>query len=97
MNKIPSPASVRTAVIAQRVREAKAPVYTSEAKYIKGSEAAKRDYLRRVEDLACGDDFCHICSRPTDHWAEHTSEQLLAWAKRPGMVQGLLNIERFDV
>lgn len=47
-------------------------------------------FLSQVQDLACSEDFCHICSRCTDHWGEHDDLQLLTWANRPGMLQDLL-------
>lgn len=47
--------------------------------------------IARIEDLAVGEDFCHICGRCTDHGGEHTDDQLLAWAQRPGLLQSLLH------
>ena len=83
---------------ARLVAEARTPAYTSETGKVSPKAAAdERRLISRAQDLACGDEFCHICSRCTDHWGEHTDEQILAWAKRPGLVQGLLNLERLDV
>lgn len=64
--------------------EAATPVYTS----TRESEQAK--LLSRAEALACTDEFCFICSRATDHFAEHSDAQILAWAAKPGLVQSLL-------
>ena len=47
-------------------------------------------FLARVQDLACGDDYCHICRRCTDHWGEHSDLQILNWANIDGMLQSLL-------
>lgn len=69
---------------ARLVREAHTPAYTSET----GKPNLAK--LAQIEELACSDDWCHICSRPTDHFGEHDPEQLLAWAARPGMLQRLL-------
>jgi len=57
--------------------------------------AERKALISRAEELACGEDFCFICSRPTDHFGEHSAEQILAWAYTPSLVQSLLS-ERFD-
>lgn len=69
---------------ARLVRESRTPVYSTT------TEKARQDRLFQIEELACTDDFCHICSRCTNHYSEHSEAQLLAWAKRPGMLQSLL-------
>lgn len=46
--------------------------------------------LARIESLAVGLDFCHVCGRSTDHGGEHSDAQLLAWAEQPGWLQSLL-------
>lgn len=76
-----TPAQVAANRTARLVREARTPVYTSTR------ESEQRALIARAQELACDDDFCHICSRPTDHWGEHSDEQILAWAKRPGLLQ----------
>jgi hypothetical protein len=53
--------------------------------------------VAQAEEIACGEDFCHICGRLREHYGQHTPEQILAWAKKPGLLQSLLEIERFDV
>lgn len=37
--------------------------------------------LESISNKACTPDFCFVCSRATDHWGEHSDEQLLEWAK----------------
>lgn len=97
---IPNPAQVASARTARLVAEgAHKPrlAYVSETGVVsaKASEAERR-LISRAQDLACSEEFCHICKRPTDHWGEHTDEQILAWAKTPSLIQSLL-FERFDV
>lgn len=50
-----------------------------------------RTDLSLIQNLACTEDFCHICGRCTDHWGEHDNEQLLAWAAKDGLLQTLLD------
>jgi hypothetical protein len=38
------------------------------------------DFLAEVERNACTDDYCFICGRCTDHFAEHSDLQLLNFA-----------------
>lgn len=55
-----------------------APVYSTDT-----ATAARKSQARlrqQAEQIACTDDFCFICSRPTDHFGEHTVEQLLQFA-----------------
>lgn len=74
---------------ARLVREATTPVYTTDTRSAARKAAAAR--LERATDLSMSEDFCHICSRCTDHRGEHTDAQILAWAARPGMLQSLLS------
>jgi hypothetical protein len=43
--------------------------------------------IEKAENLACGEDFCFICGRPTDHLGEHSPEQIEAWVMKPGIMQ----------
>lgn len=70
---------------ARLAREASTPVYSTDT--VSAKAKAERDALAEAEALACGEDFCHVCSRCTDHFGEHTPEQIMAWAKRPGILQ----------
>lgn len=82
-----TPAQVASARTARLVREVNTPVYSTSTPT---QAQIERDLIQRAEDLACGDDFCHICKRCTDHWGEHSDAQILKWAKTPSMVQSLL-------
>lgn len=79
-----NPTQVAQNRTARLVREARTPVYSTD------TVSAHRERLFQIEELACTDEFCHICSRCTDHYGEHSEAQLLAWAKRPGLLQSLL-------
>ncbi len=76
-----NPATVAAARTARLVREAQTPVFTSTRE---GAQArARADLLRRAEREACTEDYCFVCGRATEHFGEHSDEQLLAWAQSP--------------
>ena len=79
-----NPKNVALARTARLAREATTPVYTS----TRESETAK--LLSRAEKAACTAEYCFICKRATEHFGEHSDEQILAWARRPGMVQSTI-------
>lgn len=101
-----NPALVASARTARLAREAAMPrvAYTSDAAHDAKRKAAldwaeaqlSLSLLERAEALACSEDFCHICSRCTDHFGEHSPEQILAWVDRRGMVASLLD-PKYDV
>lgn len=70
-------AAARTARL---VREAQTPVFSTSTPT---PAQVRADLITRAQDAACGEDFCFICSRATDHWGEHDDEQILAWATTP--------------
>lgn len=41
--------------------------------------SANADLLMMADDLT-GPDYCHVCRRATEHYGEHSDEQLLAFA-----------------
>lgn len=62
---------------ARLANEASTPVYSTD------STTARRRLVSTAERAACTEDFCFVCSRCTDHFGEHSEEQLLAWARTP--------------
>lgn len=56
---------------ARLVREAQTPVYSTT------TEGARMRLLARAEKALCTEDFCFVCGRVTDHFGEHSDEQLL--------------------
>jgi len=56
---------------ARLVAEAVTPVYST------STESALRARLDRAERALCTDEFCFVCGRCTDHFGEHSDEQLL--------------------
>lgn len=66
---------------ARLVREASTPVYSTDT-----ASAAQRERVRRLRwaEGYTGPDFCHVCGRATDHFAEHSDEQLLAFYNGKG-------------
>ena len=42
-----------------------------------------------AENIACGEDFCFVCSRATDHFGEHSKAQIVAWTERPSIMQSI--------
>lgn len=70
-------ANARTARLA---REAVTPVYSTSTPT---PEVARQARITKAQDSACTEDFCFICSRATDHWGEHSDDQILAWASTP--------------
>lgn len=83
-----NPNMVAKARTARLVREANTPTYSTDTASAVRKAAVAR--LRKATDLSMSEDFCHICGRCTDHRGEHTDEQILAWAAKPGLLQGLL-------
>lgn len=81
-----NPLDVAKARTARLAREAAAP----RVAYSTSTRTAEEDLYVRAEALACGEDFCHICSRCTNHFGEHDPQQILNWAHRPGLLQSLL-------
>lgn len=76
-----NPATVAAARTARLVREAQTPVFVSTRE---GAEArARRDLRARAEREACTNEYCFICKRATEHFGEHSDEQILAWARSP--------------
>jgi hypothetical protein len=73
---------------ARLVREAQTPVFSTSTPT---PAQVRADLITRAQDAACGEDFCFICSRATDHWGEHSDEQILAWSTtyRGKMLMGL--------
>lgn len=74
-----TPATVAANRTARLVREANTPVYTSTRE---GQEKREREAaLRWAEEYTHSENadqqWCHVCSRPTDHFGEHSDEQLL--------------------
>lgn len=79
MMKIQTPAQAfanRTARLVAEGAHKDRVAYTSTA----ASEQEK--FLARAERDLCDEDWCFICSRPTDHFGEHDDEQILRAAKR---------------
>lgn len=63
---------------ARLVREANTPVYTTST--AKGEREKKIMWAEKFT----GPDFCHVCGRCTDHYAEHSDEQLLGFYNGSG-------------
>jgi hypothetical protein len=83
---IPTPARVASIRTARLVAE-----FTSETgKVNPHKRAAEIKRAAEAEVWACTPDWCHVCSRPTEHFGEHSEEQLLAWAAKPGLAQSML-------
>lgn len=75
-----NPAAVARNRTARLVREATTPVYST------STEGAQRNLIATAQDRLCGEDYCFVCNRCTDHWGEHTDAQILsAWSKRKWM------------
>lgn len=66
---------------ARLVAEARTPVYTTDT--VGAREHARERAIRWAEDF-CGPEFCHVCGRCTDHYGEHSDEQLLAFYNGKG-------------
>ena len=60
---------------ARLVAEARTPAYTTSTP---SAEDVRMERIRWAEDF-CGPEFCHVCGRCTDHYGEHSDEQLLAF------------------
>ena len=76
MNKMMNPSQVAANRTARLVREAKTPTYSTATP---SKPEAAQALMAKAEDF-CGPDFCHVCGRCTDHYGEHSDEQLLAFA-----------------
>lgn len=80
-----TPAQVAVNRTARLVAEATTPVFVSTRE-----GAAQRERERQLdwaEGFTSGTDeqpWCHLCSRATDHFGEHTDEQLLAFYNGKG-------------
>lgn len=61
---------------ARLVREAATPVYTTST--ITAAAKERENKIKWAENYT-GPEFCHVCGRCTDHYAEHTDEQLLSF------------------
>lgn len=72
-----NPTQVAANRTARLIAEASAPVFTSTVEFERTRVAAY------AEVYACTEDFCFVCSRSTNHFAEHSEEQLHAWAQTP--------------
>lgn len=53
--------------------------------YTTDTQGAARKRLSNIERDLCTEDWCFVCSRPTDHFGEHDDEQLDRAGKRRGM------------
>jgi hypothetical protein len=55
--------------------------------YTSTAQSERTKLLIRADDFShSGDElqpWCHVCRRPTDHFGEHSDEQLLAFARSP--------------
>lgn len=41
--------------------------------------------LATAEELLCTEDFCFVCGRVTDHYGEHSDDQIRAAMAKRGM------------
>lgn len=78
---IQTPAQVAANRTARLVREAHTPTYSTATPSEASVAEVREQIIRKAQDVACGEDFCHICSRATDHWGEHSDEQIWAFAQ----------------
>lgn len=76
-----NPMNVASNRTARLVREAATPVYSTTTPGPRVTRVSD-EVMAEIQDRACTPDFCFICSRPTDHFGEHSDEQILAWNKR---------------
>lgn len=60
---------------ARLVREAQTPTYSTDTE--SAARKARERRLAEAEKALCTEDFCFVCSRCTDHFGEHSDEQLL--------------------
>ncbi|HWV45625.1 MAG TPA: hypothetical protein VN039_06340 [Nitrospira sp.] len=81
-----TPANLVANRTARLVAEATTPVYSTDT-----AGAAAKERLRKLEwaeEFTHSEDdrqpWCHVCSRPTDHFGEHSDEQLLAFYNGQG-------------
>jgi len=76
-----TPAQVASNHTARLVAEAARPVYTTDT--VSATRREREYQLRWAEEYTHSTDdmypWCHVCSRPTDHFGEHSDEQLLAF------------------
>ena len=76
-----NPSKVAQNRTARLVREAATPVYSTVTPVPDPNERMAR--IMWSENYT-GPDFCHVCRRCTDHFAEHGAEQLLAFYSGKG-------------
>lgn len=42
-----------------------------------------RDILSNREAVACGEQYCFVCSVEADHYGQHTERAIDAWCQTP--------------
>jgi hypothetical protein len=76
---IQSPAQVASNRTARLVHEQQMPVYSTDTERARARVTNQR--IRWAEEFTHSEDedqpWCHVCARPTDHFGEHSDEQLL--------------------
>lgn len=60
---------------ARLVREAQTPTYSTDT--VSAARKAREARISAAEKALCTEDFCFVCGRCTDHFGEHSDEQLL--------------------
>lgn len=78
--KVQTPAQAMANRTARIVRENKTPVYSTSTPTL---AEVRRAAIRNAERALCTPDYCFVCGRATDHFAEHSDEQLLGFANTP--------------
>lgn len=83
-----TPAQVFSNRTARLVAEAATPVFVSTREG--QAERERVAMLRWAEEYTHSTDedqpWCHVCARPTDHFGEHSDEQLLEFYNGKGRV-----------
>lgn len=69
-----TPAQVASARTARLVREVSTPVYSTNS--VQAERKIREQQIRWADEFA-GPDYCHVCGRATEHYGEHSDEQLL--------------------
>lgn len=76
-----TPQTVFFAHVLRVAQEAAKPVYSTDTESAARKERERQ--IRWAEDYTHSEDpdydWCHVCSRATDHFGEHSDEQLLAF------------------